>query len=127
VHNIVFKRPADTRRFGELNVQTAKLIAELPPYTGRASLIHRFDQTSRAFPPAVAWLVAGLAAVGIRRPRRSGFLLTLAGAAFVTLLAIAIGVGETVGEYVVPFVPAFVVLTTAGLFGLRQGRPGASA
>jgi hypothetical protein len=127
VHNIVFERPADTRRFGELNDQTAKLIAELPPYTGHASLIHRFDQAARAFPPPIIWLVAGLAAVGIRRPRRSGFLLTLAGAAFVTLLAIAIGVGETVGEYVVPFVPAFVLLTTAGLFGLRQGQPGASA
>ena len=123
VHNIVFKRPADTRRFGELNVQTAQLISELPPYTGRASLIHRFDQAARAFPPAIVWLLAGLAAVGIRRPRRSGFLLTLAGAAFVTLLAIATGVGETVGEYVVPLVPAFVLLTTAGLFGLR-GRGG---
>jgi hypothetical protein len=119
VHNIVFKRGADTRRFGELNAETARLTSELPPYTGRASFIHRFDQAARAFPPAIVWLLAGLAAVGIRRPRGSGFLLILAGAAFVALLAIATGVGETVGEYVVPFVPAFVLLTTAGLLGSR--------
>ena len=54
-------------------------------------------------------------------------MLTLAGAAFVTLLAIASGVGETVGEYVVPLVPAFVLLTTAGLFGSRQERRGTVA
>jgi hypothetical protein len=126
-HHLVFKRPVDERRFGQLNDEAAQLMSEVPPYNGHARLIHRFDQAARAFPPAIVWLLAGLAAVGIRRPRRSGFLLTLAGAAFVTLLAIASGVGETVGEYVVPFVPAFVLLTTAGLFGLRHGEPGASA
>jgi hypothetical protein len=126
-HHLVFKRPADERRFAQLNDQAAQLMSEVPPYTGRATLIHRFDQAARAFPPAIVWLLAGLAAVGIRRPRGSGFLLTLAGAAFVTLLAIASGVGETVGEYVVPLVPAFVLLTTAGLFGSRQERRGTVA
>jgi hypothetical protein len=121
-HHLVFKRQADARRFRELNDRGAQLMSQVPPYIGRATLIHRFDQVARAFPPAIVWLLAGLAAVGIRQPRRSGFLLTLAGAAFVTLLAIASGVGETVGEYVVPLQPAFVLLTTAGLFGMRQER-----
>jgi hypothetical protein len=119
-HHLVFERPADARRFDEVGVESAQLVSELPPYTGRASAIHRFDQAARAFPPAIVWLLAGLAAVGIRRPRGSGFLLILAGAAFATVLAIAMGVPETVGEYVVPLVPAFVLLTTAGLFGSRR-------
>ena len=126
VHNIVFKRPADDqRRYGELNVQTAKLIAELPPYTGHASLSSSgFRSSTRRRrshrPDRVACGQVLLQC--IRRPRRSRFLLTLAGAAFVAAAgSLRPCVGVDGRRIVVPFVPSFVLLTTAGIFGLRQG------
>ena len=47
-------------------------------------------------------------------------ILTLAATALLILLSTSLAV-YAVAEYSVPVVPAFVLLTTAGLFGRRSG------
>jgi hypothetical protein len=66
------------------------------------------------------WLLVGLAAVVWRRPRGIAVALVLAASALLILLSTSLAV-YAVAEYSVPVVPAFVLLTTAGLFGRRSG------
>jgi CHASE2 domain-containing sensor protein len=73
------------------------------------------------------WLLVGLVAVAIRRPRGSLVALALAAAALLVLLLDAAAV-YAVAEFAVPVVPAFVVLAAVGLVGRRDaggaGEPG---
>ncbi len=64
------------------------------------------------------WLVVGLLAASIRRPRGLAVALALAAAALAILLATSLAV-YAVAEYSVPMTPAFIVLATAGLLGRR--------
>ena len=65
------------------------------------------------------WLLVGIAAVLWRRPRRIVVPMVLAAAALGVLVSTSLAV-YAVAEYSVPVVPAFVLLATAGVFGLRS-------
>jgi hypothetical protein len=67
----------------------------------------------------VVWLLVGLVAVAWRRPRRSALALTLAGASLWVALVNALGI-YAILEFVLPTVPALVVLAAAGLVGERR-------
>ena len=65
------------------------------------------------------WLLVGIAAVLWRRPRRIVVPMVLAAAALGVMVSTSLAV-YAVAEYSVPVVPAFVLLATAGVFGLRS-------
>jgi CHASE2 domain-containing sensor protein len=93
-------------------------MAEVPPYDGNEWLTLQFSRSSKLFPPPILWLLAGLVGVVVRRPKRRGLALLLAGAALLVLVVQALAI-YTIVEFAVPVVPALVVLGAAGLVGTR--------
>jgi hypothetical protein len=115
-HRVVFSDPRDQIRYEELNREADDLGAMLPGRSGNEWLAGWLDRASRWFPRPIVWLVVGLAALAVRRPRRVSAPLAIAGAALLVIVATALVVGA-VAEYVVPLAPAFVLLAAVGLFG----------
>ena len=74
---------------------------------------------SKWYPRLPLWLIAGLIALLIRRPRHAllAFALTLAALTVIVFTALAI---FSVTEFAIPVAPAFVLLAAAGLFGERK-------
>jgi hypothetical protein len=120
-HEVVFERERDQERFVELRQRVDGLRAKLPPYEGHPALALWLSRSSRAYPRAALWLVAGALAVAIRRPGRSGLALAIAAAAGVVVLTSALST-YAIAEIAAPVVPAFVVLAAAGLVGERPAR-----
>ena len=117
-HSLVFATREMQRRYDEITRDAGLLLAEVPPYAGNAWLTLQFSRSSKLFPPLVAWLVAGLSGLVVRRPQRSGLALALAGAAALVVVLQALAI-YTIIEFAVPVAPAFVVLGAAGLVGTR--------
>jgi hypothetical protein len=111
----------DERLQLRLERDTLDLEVRLPNIDG-TELAHRLNQASKWFPPIVFWLVVGLAAVALRRPRGALVALALSAAALGLIVASAM-VTIAVAEYAVPVAPAFILLTAAGLVGAHpRGR-----
>jgi hypothetical protein len=128
-HRYVFSNPRDERRAEKFGRATDRLAGRIPTRDGHVQAIHRLNQASHAFPPLVAWLVLGLLAVAVRRPRRALVALGPVVAALVVIVSTSILV-LSVAEYAAPVSPAFLVLTAAGLVGVparRQTRTVVSA
>jgi hypothetical protein len=106
------------RRYDEDGRNAAALMAEVPPYDGNEWLTLQFSRSSKLFPPPILWLLAGLVGVVVRRPKRRGLALLLAGAALLVVVVQALAI-YTIVEFAVPVVPALVVLGAAGLVGTR--------
>jgi hypothetical protein len=123
-HRIVFRDPAHAARAAALDSRVGDLLAGLPDRKQRSGLTRRINSASRWYPRPILWLLAGIVAFVIRRPR--GLLLAAAPtvAALLVLLATSLA-AYAVAEYSVPVVPALVVFAMAGLFGRRDG-PGVS-
>ena len=68
------------------------------------------------------WLVAGLVGLVVRRPKRSGLALALAGAAVLVVGFQALAI-YTIVEFAMPVAPAFIVLGAAGLVGAAHATP----
>ena len=64
-------------------------------------------------PAAAVWLVVGLVAVAIRRPRGLATPLVLAAAALLVILGTSLAV-PAAAEYSTPVAPAFMLLAAAG-------------
>ena len=79
------------------------------------------NRASRWFPRPVVWLVVGLLAVAVRRPRGAATPLVLTVAAAMIFLATALAVPAT-AEYSVPLTPAFMLLAVCGLLGEQRLR-----
>jgi hypothetical protein len=126
-HAPVFRDPADGRRYETLQRDVSALVAQIPPYDGSPTVARQVSRASKLWPRAALWLLVGLVAVAIRRPRGSLVALALAAAALLVLLLDAAAV-YAVAEFAVPVVPAFVVLAAVGLVGRRDaggaGEPG---
>jgi hypothetical protein len=99
----------------------ARLAALVPVHGDSPELAHRLNQASRWYPPPIIWLVLGLIAIVIRRPRDALLALALPTAALLVLLLTSLGF-HAVAEYVVPVAPAFILLAAAGLVGDRSPR-----
>ena len=67
------------------------------------------------------WILVGLVAVALRRPRGWPLLVALSLAAFAVVLLNALGLFADL-HFVLPVAPAFVLLGLAGLLGERMPR-----
>lgn len=114
-----FDEPAQKRRFEEIERETAALFAALPDRPGNAGLGRRLNQLSRWFPRPWMWIVVGLVAVAIRRPRGSSTLVGLSLAALAVVALNALGLFADL-HFVLPVAPAFVLLGAGGLLGTRR-------
>jgi hypothetical protein len=117
-YRFAFSDPAQRPRFDAIRRETADLYDNLPDRKGNAQLGLRLNQLSRWFPRPVIWIVLGLAAIAIRRPRGSATLVALGLAAFLVVLLNALGLFTDL-HFALPVAPAFVLLGVAGLLGTR--------
>jgi hypothetical protein len=113
-----FRNPSDRPRFFSLLRENKALFEALPGRKGDAQLALRLDQLSRWVPRPIFWIVLGLVAIALRRPRGSSTLVALALAAFLVVLLNALGLFAD-RHFVLPVAPAFVLLGVCGLLGAR--------
>jgi hypothetical protein len=120
-HHFVFLKPGEERRFDEIIRRRDSLFSNLPDRTGNAALSHRLDQLSRWYPRIVFWLVVGLIAVVVRRPRNTRTLvaLTLAGLFVIAFNALGLFADP---HFALPVAPAFVFFGSCALLGPRRAR-----
>jgi hypothetical protein len=119
--HLEFEHPADRTRFDDIRREVNVLFASLPDRNGNAQLALRLNQLSRWFPRPWMWIVLGLIAILVRRPRGWPILVALALAAFAVVLLNALGLFADL-HFVLPVSPAFVLLGLGGLLG--AGRVG---
>jgi glycosyl transferase family 87 len=126
-HHTVFTNPSDQRRAERFYRATQRLDNRIPTRHADEGLVHRLNQASHVFPPLVAWLVIGLIAIALRRPRHAALALALTLAALIVIVATT-AVAPAVAEYAGPVSPAFLLLASAGLVGApaAQRRRGAA-
>ena len=118
-HHQVFAHPGAEARNTALHKRMAELAGNLPDRRGSPTLAHRFNQTSRWYPPPALWLALGLLALFLFRTRSAAAVVapTLAGLLVIVISALGLPAEP---HYSVPVAPAFVVLAGAGLFGQRR-------
>ena len=119
-HGLRFADPRDQRRFGELDAETTRLDALVPPYPGSRWLTLQLSRSSRLFPRPLLWLLVGLAAWLWRRPAGARLAAALMLGALLAVCFQALAIYSIV-EFAVPVAPAFIVLGAAGLVGDRRG------
>jgi Glycosyltransferase family 87/Dolichyl-phosphate-mannose-protein mannosyltransferase len=124
-HSFVFSDPRDERRYEKFGQATARLAERIPTRAAHEGLVHRLNQASRAFPPPIVWIVLGLVALAVRRPRHALVALAPAAAGLVVIAATSFVV-FAVAQYAAPVSPAFVLLAGAGLLAPRGERARAS-
>jgi Dolichyl-phosphate-mannose-protein mannosyltransferase len=120
-HHIVFTRPADEARAAEIDRRVDGLYTGFPDRGARPGGIDWLNRASRWYPRPVLWLVFGLLAAAVRRPRGLALPLVLAGSALLILLGTSLAV-YAVAEYSVPVTPAFILLACAAALGRQTPR-----
>jgi len=113
-----FAHPQDRTRFREITRERDDLFAALPDRDGNARLALRLNQLSRWYPRPWMWILLGLVAIAVRRPRGWPTLVALALAAFAVVLLNALGLFADL-HFLLPVAPAFLLLGLAGLLGAR--------
>jgi alpha-1,2-mannosyltransferase len=118
-HHLVFVHPGDEARYEHLHRRMDELASNLPHRAGNATLAHRLNQASRWLLPPIVWLVLGLAAFAVRRPRAALALSvpTIAGLLVIVLTGLGLPADP---HYSVPVAPAFILLTGGALFAPRR-------
>jgi hypothetical protein len=116
--HFVFERPGDRRRFEQILRRQNTLFDNLPHSKGNSELGLRLNELSRWFPRPLIWIVLGLGALAVRRPRGAATLVALALAAFVVVLLNALGLFTDL-HFMLPAAPAFILLGLGGLLGSR--------
>ena len=91
---------------------------ELPSREGVSFVPEILNRITPRYPTPVLWIVVGLGALVVRRPRGSRTLLILWAAAFLVLLIHAASQGVA-PEFVLPLYPVFIVTALAALAGDR--------
>jgi hypothetical protein len=124
-HPFAFQDRRDARRYAKFLRVSGRLANRIPTRSSNEGLVHRLDQASHVFPPPVVWLVLGLAALMLRRPRNALVALGLVVAGLVLIVTTSL-VALAVPEYAAPVTPAFVLLAGAGLVGAHPGGYGKS-
>jgi hypothetical protein len=114
-----FEKPGQRARFDAILREQKRLFAALPDRSGNATLGLRLNQLSRWFPRPLVWIVLGLVAIAVRRPRGSATLVALALAAFLVVFLNALGLFTDL-HFALPVAPAFVLLGLGGLLGARR-------
>ena len=101
------------------SARSTSLFDALPDRNGNAQLALRLNQLSRWFPRPWMWILLGLIAIAVRRPRGWPMLVALSLAAFAVVLLNALGLFADL-HFVLPVAPGFVLLGLAGLLGARR-------
>ncbi len=114
-----FADPALRPRFEALVAENGRLLGELPVRAGNAAVARRLSQASRWYPRPWLWLLLGLVALAVRRPRRAGVLLAVATGALLSIVLNAAGLPADL-HFVVPVAPAFVLFGLGALLGPRR-------
>jgi hypothetical protein len=117
-YTFTFADPRDKARFERLQRRVEELFDRLPDRTGNAQLGLRLNQLSRWYPRPVLWILLGLVAIAIRRPRESRTLVALSLAALLVIAFNALGQPADL-HFALPVLPAFVLLGLGGLLGRR--------
>ncbi len=118
-HELVFRDPADARRYAEIEREIGGWLRDLPAYDTSATVRTWLNRASRWYPRPWMWLVLAIGALACRRPRWTRLALALSVAAVAVVAFTALGI-FTVVEFALPVAPAFVVAAAAGLVGVRQ-------
>jgi hypothetical protein len=116
--DFAFSDPALRPRFEAVERRRAELMTSFPDRKANATLALRLDQLSRWFPRPIIFIVVGLVAIAIRRPRNWPTLVAIGLAAFAVVLLNALGLFAD-RHFVLPVSPAFVLLGLGGLLGVR--------
>jgi Dolichyl-phosphate-mannose-protein mannosyltransferase len=117
-HGLVFTDPADAVHSAEIGLTIDRILAGLPDRAARPDALDWLNRASRWYPRPVLWLILGVLAAVLRRPRGLAVPLVLAGSALLILLATSLAV-YAVAEYSVPVTPAFILLACAAVLGKR--------
>ena len=115
-HTFVFLKPHQKARFDQITHDLTTLNNNFPHRGGDTSLQHRLNQLAHRYPPPIFWLVVGLIALLVRRPRGTKTLamLTIAALTVIAFNALA----QTAGpRYMLPVAPAFILLAATALLG----------
>jgi hypothetical protein len=113
-----FAHASERPRFERVQRRTQELFDALPDRAGNARLALRLNQLSRWFPRPWMWILLGLVAIGVRRPRGWPILIALSLAAFAVVFLNALGLFADL-HFLLPVAPTFVLLGLAGLLGAR--------
>ena len=114
--HLEFDDPRDRAGLEAIEKETRQLFDGLPNRTGNAQLGLRLNQLSRWYPRPVLWVLLGLVAIALRRPRNTRTLVALALAALLVVAFNALGQPADL-HFALPVLPAFVLLGVGGLLG----------
>jgi len=125
-YTFVVRNSSQRRRFHEIFHELVTLVSNLPHRAGNDWLQVHLNQVSHRYPRPFLWLLLGLIALPLRRPRGTGTLVVLTLAAFTTVLLDALGQAAE-ARYMLPVVPAFVLFGVAALLGRKRTSAGQTA
>jgi len=117
-HHFTFCKPGYRRRFDDIGRELGGLFGALPNRTGNAWLALRLNQASRWFPRPILWILLGIVALAIRRPRGVRTLVAIALTAGVVVALNALGLFAD-PRFALPVAPAFVLFGSCALLGRR--------
>jgi hypothetical protein len=117
-HHFTFCKPGYKRRFDQINRELDGLFGNLPSRTGNSELALRLNQASRWYPRLILWIVLGLIALAVRRPRGAITLTALGLAATAVIVLNALGLFAD-PRFALPVAPAFVLFGSCSLLGRR--------
>ena len=120
-YRFTFAKPGERDRFRAILRRRDELFEGLPDRNGRPGLALRLNQLSRWYPRPWQWIVVGLVALAVRRPRGTLLLLALPLGALLVVLVNALGLFTDL-HFVLPVAPAFVLLGVGALLGPRPPR-----
>lgn len=124
--DLAFADPALRPRFEGVVERRDELLASFPGREPSTTLALRLDQLSRWFPRPILFVIVGLVAIALRRPRGWPILVALASAGFLVVLLNALGLFAD-RHFVLPVAPAFVLLGLGAMLGERESeRPAAT-
>lgn len=118
-HHFTFCKRSFEPRFEAIGRELNDLFAAFPDRRGNSWLALKLNQASRWYPRLFIWLLLGLIALLVRRPRGSGTLVALALAAGVVIVLNALGLFAD-PRFALPVAPAIVLFASCALLGRRS-------
>jgi hypothetical protein len=118
--SLVFNKPKQKLHFLQIMDELTRLGNNFPHRAGNQWLQLKLNQVSHRYPRPYLWLLLGLIALPLRRPRGTKTLFTVTIAALAVILLDALGQAPE-GRYLLPVAPAFILFGAGSLLG-RRGR-----
>lgn len=111
-------RPPSQFRIARQYRETFRLIHDLPDRSGSATFASALNDISKIYPRMIVWILVGLAAAAVRRPRALILPLAFVGGALVVVLVTLLGY-PSVAEYNLPFDPIYILFGAGALLAPR--------